>query len=90
MGRCGVCGATLVDDDGASWPYCPNCEWCPDCGVSHEPVDIHAEVFINGLEDGQMAVHRQPEVPGPPPMGETPPEVVTFDYDPTSGTWSME
>lgn len=34
---CERCGNELTDDDGASWPFCPVCDWCPDCGVSHEP-----------------------------------------------------
>jgi hypothetical protein len=37
---CARCGAQLVDDDGASFPYCPNCDWCPDCGVTH-PASHH-------------------------------------------------
>lgn len=32
---CDRCGAPLVDDDGASWPYCPACRRCPDCGSTH-------------------------------------------------------
>jgi hypothetical protein len=37
---CERCGTQLVDDDGASWAYCPNCDWCPDCGVTH-PATTH-------------------------------------------------
>ena len=38
--RCERCGSELVDDDGASFPYCATCDWCPDCGVTH-PASRH-------------------------------------------------
>jgi hypothetical protein len=34
--KCERCGAELTEDGGMSWPYCPVCDWCPDCGVTHE------------------------------------------------------
>ena len=34
---CDRCGHKLTDDDGTSWPYSKNCDWCPECGVTHEP-----------------------------------------------------
>lgn len=45
LGRCERCGAELTDDSGASWPFCPVCDWCPDCGVSHEPHPDAREVM---------------------------------------------
>jgi len=36
LDRCIHCGGALSDDTGMSWPYCPRCDWCPDCGVTHE------------------------------------------------------
>jgi len=37
---CERCGANLVDDGGVSFPYCAACDWCPDCGVTH---DLHPD-----------------------------------------------
>ena len=31
---CDRCGSPLRDDDGSSWPYCPE-HGCPDCGETH-------------------------------------------------------
>jgi hypothetical protein len=27
---CPRCGAALTEDEGASWPYCPQCDWTED------------------------------------------------------------
>jgi hypothetical protein len=32
---CRECGGAMVDDAETSWPYCPRCDWCPDCGTTH-------------------------------------------------------
>ena len=35
---CERCPTALVEDDPMSFPYCPVCGWCPDCGDSHPVV----------------------------------------------------
>ena len=32
--RCKRCGAQLAADLDC-WAYCPVCNWCPDCGITH-------------------------------------------------------
>jgi hypothetical protein len=29
--KCPNCRVNLTDDEGSSWPYCPICNWDPDC-----------------------------------------------------------
>lgn len=40
--RCHICGAILIDDEGASWPYCPN-----DCRV--DPARVQMTEFAREL-----------------------------------------
>jgi hypothetical protein len=54
--KCERCGAGLVEDQGASWPHCPVCDWCPDCGVSHEP---HADARVLPPQDETDASLRE-------------------------------